>query len=104
MLAPSDHSLSYSRSWNGSAIALTVVAIRSRSSGVVGEFNDLLRMVDLCAETGYQLLPINSTSARFSYRNSYSYSVVSSLHAVLSSRMCDTRTKLPFSALLLQTF
>ncbi len=70
----------YTRKWRGAGIALPVFSIRSDSSCGVGEFNDLIKVVDLCVATGQQLLqllPVNDTTCYRTARDSYPYSAVS---------------------------
>lgn len=81
VLAPSESSIRFPQKWKGAGIALPVFSIRSASSCGVGEFNDLLKVVDLCVAAGYQLLqllPINDTTSNNNFRDSYPYSAVSS--------------------------
>jgi 4-alpha-glucanotransferase len=81
VILTSERALTYPTRWRGSGIAIPVFSLRSKASCGVGEFNDLLPMVDLCAAAGYQmlqLLPINDTTSFNSWRDSYPYSAVSS--------------------------
>lgn len=79
--APAEGSFKFESSWRGAGIALPVFSIRSHTSCGVGEFNDLIKLVDFCRTAGYQLLqllPINDTNVFNDSRDSYPYSAVSS--------------------------
>lgn len=79
--APCERSFSFQNRWKGAGIALSVFSIRSRRSCGIGEFLDLIKVIDLCKATGYQLLqllPINDTNVYNDSRDSYPYSAVSS--------------------------
>ncbi len=73
--------------WRGAGTAVPVFSLRSRGSFGVGEFADLIPLVDWAAQTGQQiiqLLPVNDTSRRGGWDDSYPYSPVSSfaLHPI----------------------
>lgn len=79
--APCERAFSFPTKWRGSGIALPVFSIRSQKGCGVGEFNDLIGIVDLCVKMRYnllQLLPINDTLVYGDFRDSYPYSSISS--------------------------
>jgi 4-alpha-glucanotransferase len=73
--------------WKGAGIAIPVFSLRSNSSFGVGEFNDIKLLVDWAKEAGLklvQILPINDTSATYSWKDSYPYAAISAfaLHPI----------------------
>jgi 4-alpha-glucanotransferase len=73
--------------WKGSGIAIPVFSLRSANSFGVGEFADLKLLVDWARETGIkmvQILPVNDTSATYSWKDSYPYAAISAfaLHPI----------------------
>ena len=69
-----------------------VFSLRSKGSFGVGDFGDLKAMIDFVEATGQhvlQLLPINDTTATYTYTDSYPYSCISvfALHPLY----CDLR-------------
>lgn len=73
--------------WRGAGIAIPVFSLRSRNSFGIGEFNDIKLLVDWAEEVGLkiiQLLPINDTSATFTWKDSYPYAAISAfaLHPI----------------------
>lgn len=74
-------------SWKGAGVAIPVFSLRSKESFGVGEFTDLLQLVDWAEEVGMkliQLLPVNDTSATNSWTDSYPYAAISAfaLHPI----------------------
>jgi 4-alpha-glucanotransferase len=66
--------------WKGSGIAIPVFSLRTNNSFGVGEFSDIKLLVDWAEKTGLkliQILPINDTSATFTWRDSYPYAAIS---------------------------
>jgi 4-alpha-glucanotransferase len=66
--------------WRGTGINFPVSALRSAASWGVGDFTDLIPMVDWAHKNGIrmmQLLPINDTIATHTIRDSYPYASVS---------------------------
>ena len=62
--------------WHGAGTAIPVFSLRSERSFGVGEFRDLKLLVDWAARTGQhiiQILPVNDTTCRGSWRDSYPY-------------------------------
>jgi 4-alpha-glucanotransferase len=73
--------------WKGAGIAIPVFSLKSRGSFGIGEFADIKLLVDWAGETGMkliQLLPINDTSATFTWKDSYPYAAISAfaLHPI----------------------
>lgn len=73
--------------WRGSGVAIPVFSLRSNNSFGVGEFADIKLLVDWCTETGMrliQLLPINDTTATYTWKDSYPYAAISAfaLHPI----------------------
>src|SRR5215207_2028619 len=73
--------------WKGAGIAIPVFSLRSNNSFGVGEFADIKLLVDWSKEAGLkliQILPINDTSATFTWKDSYPYAAISAfaLHPV----------------------
>lgn len=67
--------------FRGAGTAVPVFALRSENDFGIGEFRDLRPMVDWAASTGQcilQLLPINDTTRKGEWKDSYPYSPVSS--------------------------
>ncbi len=66
--------------WRGTGVAIPVFSLRSEHSFGVGEFTDLMPLVDWATQVGIrliQLLPINDTSATGTWTDSYPYSAIS---------------------------
>ncbi len=73
--------------WKGAGVAIPVFSLRSKNSFGAGEFTDLKLLVDWAKATGLkmiQLLPVNDTTATFSWKDSYPYSAISAfaLHPI----------------------
>ena len=73
--------------WRGAGVAIPVFSLRSRRSFGVGEFTDLELMADWAAQVGLkliQILPVNDTSATFTWKDSYPYAAISAfaLHPI----------------------
>lgn len=73
--------------WKGTGVAIPVFSLRSNNSFGIGEFNDIKLLVDWSKEVGLkliQLLPINDTSATFTWKDSYPYAAISAfaLHPI----------------------
>lgn len=66
--------------WRAAGVVIPVFSLRSKQSYGVGDFGDLYRLVDWCAETGMkaiQLLPVNDTTCSKNWSDSYPYNIVS---------------------------
>lgn len=66
--------------WRGAGVVVPVFSLRSRGSQGVGDFGDLLRLVDWAAATGMhavQVLPVNDTTREGGWQDSYPYSGIS---------------------------
>jgi 4-alpha-glucanotransferase len=75
------------RSFKGAGVAIPIFSLRSEAGFGVGEFADLPALADWAAEVGMrmiQLLPINDTSATFTWADSYPYAPISTfaLHPI----------------------
>ncbi|MBD0276790.1 MAG: 4-alpha-glucanotransferase [Flavisolibacter sp.] len=73
--------------WKGAGVAIPVFSLRSEDSFGVGEFTDIKLLVEWAVETNLkliQLLPINDTSATFTWHDSYPYAAISAfaLHPI----------------------
>lgn len=78
--APFERPFSYKKHWTGAGIVFPVFSIRSRRNCGIGEFSDLIPVVDFCKATGYQilqLLPVYDTVAQNGTWESNPYSIVS---------------------------
>jgi len=76
--------------WRGAGIAIPVFSLRTANSFGIGEFTDIKPLADWAKDTGLkiiQLLPINDTSATFTWKDSYPYAAISAfaLHPVYIS-------------------
>ena len=88
--------------WRGAGVAIPVFSLRTEKSFGVGEFGDLKALVDWCTRVGLkliQILPINDTSATYTWVDSYPYSSISAfaLHPIylnLSQLVSATSKKL----------
>lgn len=74
-------------SWRGAGVAIPVFSLRSNDGFGVGEFPDLIKMVDWAKRTGQhiiQTLPINDTILYHTNYDSYPYNAVSvyALHPI----------------------
>lgn len=74
--------------WKGAGVAIPVFSLRSKKSMGTGEFADLKLLVDWAKNTGLkmiQLLPVNDTTATYTWKDSYPYSAISAfaLHPLL---------------------
>lgn len=66
--------------WKGAAVSVPVFSLRSDSSFGVGEFRDLKLLADWAAKTGLkmiQVLPVNDTTATYTWKDSYPYAAIS---------------------------
>jgi len=73
--------------WKGAGVAIPVFALRSEHGYGIGEFADLAPFATWAAGCGMhlvQVLPINDTSADFTWRDSYPYKAISTaaLHPI----------------------
>jgi len=76
--------------WKGAGTVVPVFSLRSETSFGVGDLHDLRLLIDWAAETGQsvvQVLPMNDTTATYTYRDSYPYSAISvyALHPIYLS-------------------
>ena len=75
-------SQSFLERWNRkfAGTLVPVFSLRSKKSAGIGDFGDLMSMIDLVAKTGQkvlQLLPINDTTITHTWTDSYPYSCIS---------------------------
>lgn len=73
--------------WKGAGVAVPVFSLRSDKSFGVGEFNDIIDLIDWAKMVGLkmvQILPINETIATHSWLDSYPYKSISvvALHPI----------------------
>lgn len=73
--------------WRGAGVAIPVFSLRTNNSAGIGEFADLKLLADWASETGLkliQILPVNDTTATFTFKDSYPYAAISAfaLHPV----------------------
>jgi len=73
--------------WRGAGVAIPVFSLRSANSFGVGEFADLPVLADWAKSVGLrliQLLPVNDTTAKGTWEDSYPYSAISAfaLHPI----------------------
>jgi 4-alpha-glucanotransferase len=73
--------------WKGAGVAIPVFSLRSNNSFGIGEFLDIKLLADWAKEAGLkliQILPINDTSATFTWKDSYPYAAISAfaLHPI----------------------
>ncbi len=73
--------------WKGAGVAIPVFSLRSGDGLGVGEFADLIKLVDWAKATGMrmiQILPVNDTVLTHTYKDSYPYKCVSvfALHPI----------------------
>ena len=66
--------------WKGAGTAIPVFSLRSKGSFGVGDFGDLIKMIDwavLTHQKVVQILPINDTTMTHSWTDSYPYNSIS---------------------------
>lgn len=66
--------------WKGAGVAIPVFSLRSATGWGVGDFGDLIQMIDWAANTGQrvvQILPIYDTTITGTWTDSYPYSSIS---------------------------
>ncbi|MBZ4188324.1 4-alpha-glucanotransferase [Niabella beijingensis] len=73
--------------WRGAGVAIPVFSLRSAAGLGIGEFSDLKQLADWAQQTGLkliQILPVNDTTATFTWRDSYPYAAISAfaLHPI----------------------
>ncbi len=73
--------------FKGAGVAIPVFSLRTEQSCGCGEFNDLKWLANFAKEAGLkmiQTLPINDTTSRWSWKDSYPYSAISTfaLHPI----------------------
>lgn len=68
------------KTWRGAGVAIPVFSLRSKKSFGVGEFSDMLLLIDWANQTGLkliQILPVNDTTANHKWTDSYPYAAIS---------------------------
>lgn len=78
----SDHYFKFKlyQMYHDAGVAVPIFALRTEDGFGVGEFSDLKKLADWSNETGLgiiQILPINDTTANYSWTDSYPYAAVS---------------------------
>lgn len=73
--------------WKGAGVAIPVFSLRTKNSFGIGEFSDIMLLVDWVVKAGLkliQLLPINNTKSSMTWMDSYPYSAISAfaLHPI----------------------
>lgn len=73
--------------WKKAAVAIPVFSLKTENSFGVGEFLDIKKFADFSKQAGFgliQLLPINDTTANYSWTDSYPYAAISvyALHPI----------------------
>ncbi|MBQ8360878.1 MAG: 4-alpha-glucanotransferase [Bacteroidaceae bacterium] len=66
--------------WKGAGCVIPVFSLRTAGSFGVGDFGDMLKMIDWAAHTGQrvlQILPINDTTINHTWTDSYPYNSIS---------------------------
>ena len=66
--------------WKAAGVAIPVFSLRTQNSLGVGEFTDIKVLVDWAKKTGMkliQILPINDTTATYTWLDSYPYAAIS---------------------------
>lgn len=66
--------------WKGAGCVIPIFSLRTEGSFGVGDFGDLLKMIDWAALTGQrviQILPINDTTMSHTWTDSYPYNSIS---------------------------
>ncbi len=66
--------------WKGAGVAIPVFSLRSETGFGVGEFKDLKALADWAEQTNMQMiqiLPINDTTATYTWVDSYPYAAIS---------------------------
>ncbi len=68
--------------WKGVGVAVPVFSLRTENSGGIGEFPDIIKLIDWAKKTRIkliQLLPVNDTVATHTWLDTYPYKSVSSI-------------------------
>jgi 4-alpha-glucanotransferase len=68
--------------FRGAGVAVPVFSLRTERSGGIGEYPDIIKLVDWAKKTGLkliQLLPLNDTVATHTWVDSYPYKSISSI-------------------------
>ncbi len=71
---------SYNKHWKGLGVAIPVFSIRTDDGFGVGEFQDIKMLAQWCKNIGIsliQILPVNDTTASYSWSDSYPYKAIS---------------------------
>jgi 4-alpha-glucanotransferase len=68
--------------WKGAGVSVPLFSLRTEKSGGIGEYPDLMKMVDWAKQSGLkliQLLPLNDTIATHTWTDSYPYKSISTM-------------------------
>lgn len=73
--------------WRGSGVSVPIFSLRSNSGLGIGEFCDLKLLIDWAEIVGFrliQILPVNDTTATYTWKDSYPYAAISAfaLHPI----------------------
>ena len=73
--------------WRGAGVSVPVFSLRTENSAGIGEFTDLMPLIDWCSILGMkliQVLPVNDTISSFTWKDSYPYAPISvfALHPI----------------------
>ena len=82
LLIKADHYFKYSSNelYHAAGVAVPVFSLRSEDGFGVGEFSDIKKLADWTKETNLsiiQILPINDTTANYTWTDSYPYAAIS---------------------------
>ncbi len=91
LLIRGDERFSFPRMpWKGAGVSIPVFSLRRQQGYGVGEFTDIIGLVDWANKTGIkllQLLPVNDTVATHTWTDSYPYAAISvyALHPIYAN-------------------
>ncbi len=90
VLIKTDNSFRHHNNWRGAGVAIPVFSLRTENGTGIGEFTDLKLLTDWAVKSGLkliQVLPINDTTANYSWTDSYPYAGISvqALHPIYTN-------------------
>lgn len=81
VIVMTENNINFSLSpWRGAGVAIPVFSLKSSTSFGVGDFGDIIKMVDWCVKTNQkiiQILPINDSTMTHTWKDSYPYNSIS---------------------------